>query len=93
MGSIKQINIKNRTCYFYNGIIDIETFGLNNLKLDKKPCKDLDIYNIGYVTIKQIGHGYDVNSVNPLYLRIDNASGYMKINTWFLMLEIKIKSY
>ena len=36
MGSIKQINIKNRTYYFYNDIIDIETFDTNNLKLDKK---------------------------------------------------------
>ena len=78
MGSIKEINIKNRTYYFYNDIIDIKTFDSNNLKLDKKTYKDLDIYNIGYVTIKKIGHGYDVNSVNPLYLHIDNASGYIE---------------
>ena len=41
--------------------------------------------------------GYNINSVNPLYLRIDNASGYMKkqmeISTWFLILQMKIKSY
>ena len=48
------------------------------LKLDKKSYKDLDIYNIGYVTIKKIGYGYDINSVNPLYLRIDNANGYIE---------------
>ena len=78
MGSIKEINNKNQTCYFYNDITDIETFDSNNLKLDKKSYKNLDIYNIGYVTIKKIGHGYDVNSVNPLYLRIDNASGYIE---------------
>ena len=78
MGSIKEINIKNRTYYFYNDIIDIETFDSNMLKLDKKSYKDLDIYNIGYVTIKKIGDCYDVNSVNPLYLRIDNASGYIE---------------
>ena len=77
MGSIKEINIKNRTYYFYNDI-DIETFDSKNLKLDKKTYKDLDIYNIGYVTIKKIGHGSDVNSVNSFYLRIDNASGYIK---------------
>ena len=40
--------------------------------------KDLDIYNIGYVTIKKIGDCYDVNSVSPLYLRIHNASGYIE---------------
>ena len=78
MGSIKQINIKNRTYYFYNDIIDIETLDSNNLKLDIKSYKNLDIYNIRYVAIKKIGHGYDVNSVNPLYLRIDNASGYIE---------------
>ena len=48
------------------------------LKLDKKSYKNLDIYNIGYVTIKKIGYGYDINSVNPLYLRIDNANGYIE---------------
>ena len=48
------------------------------LKLDKKSYKDLDIYNIGYVTIQEIGYGYDINSVNPLYLRIDNTNGYIE---------------
>ena len=48
------------------------------LRLDKKTYKNLDIYNIGYVTVKKIGFGYDVNSVDPLYLRIDNANGYIE---------------
>ena len=78
MGSLKEINIKNRTYYFYNDVTDIETFDSNMLKLDKKSCKNLDIYNIGYVTIKKIGSGYDIDSVNPLYLRIDNANGYIE---------------
>ena len=33
MGTIKEINIKNETYYFYNDIIDIETFDSNILKL------------------------------------------------------------
>ena len=78
MGTIKQIMIKNRTYYFYNYIIDIETFNSNMLKLDKKSYKNLDIYNIGYVAIKKIGYGYDINSANPLYLLIDNAYGYIE---------------
>ena len=36
MGSTKQINIKHQTYYFYNDIIDIETFHVNVLKIDKK---------------------------------------------------------
>ena len=51
---------------------------LKFLTLGNKAYKNLDIYNIGYVTIKENGCGYDVISVNPLYLRIDNAYGYIK---------------
>ena len=91
MGLIKEIKIKNRSYYFYNDIIDIKTFDSKNQKLDKKTYKGLDIYNIGYVTIKKLGHGYDLNSVNPLYLRIDNASGYIEeINECkYLVFDVK----
>ena len=54
MGSKKEINIKERTYYFYNDIIDLKTFDSKNLKLDKKKYKDLDIFNIGYVTVKKL---------------------------------------
>ena len=54
MGSIKEINIKECTYYFYNDIIDLKTFDSKNLKLDRKTYKDFDIYNIGYVTIKKM---------------------------------------
>ena len=36
MGNIKQINIKNRTYYFFNDMINIEYFDSNLLKIDKK---------------------------------------------------------
>ena len=51
MGTVKQSNIKNRTYYFYNDIIDLENFDSSLLKLDKKSYKDIGIYNIGYTTI------------------------------------------
>ena len=38
---MKQVNIKNRTYYFYNDIIDIKTFDSNMLKLDKNRTKIL----------------------------------------------------
>ena len=52
MGSTKQINIKHQTYYFCSDIIDIEMFDVNLLKIDKKTYKDIDIFNIGYVTKK-----------------------------------------
>ena len=36
MDTTKQINIKNRTCCFYNDIIDIENFDAKLLKIEKK---------------------------------------------------------
>ena len=53
MGTIKQINVKNRTYYFYN-IIELENFASSLLKIDKKSYKDISIYNIGYITIKKL---------------------------------------
>ena len=42
-GNIKHINIKNRTYYFHNDIINIEEFNSSLLKIDKKWYKDIDI--------------------------------------------------
>ena len=63
----KQLNIKNKTYYFYNNLINLSTFSVNNLKLDKKTWKDIDIYYIGYVDKNKPEDG-KVSSVNPLYL-------------------------
>ena len=54
MGEVKQINIKNRTYYFYNGMIDIKYFDPILLKIDRKSYKNSSIYNIGYIAIKKI---------------------------------------
>ena len=78
MGKIKQIKIKNRTYYFYNEMIDLENFKSNLLKIDKKSNKNIGIYNIGYITIKNIDDCKNTYSVNPLYLRINHASGYIE---------------
>ena len=51
MGVVKQINIKNRTYYFYNDMINIKTFEPNLLKIDRKSYKDIGIYNTGCIKI------------------------------------------
>ena len=78
MEEIKQINIKNRSYYFYNDIIDLKDFDAKLLKIDKKSYKNIDIYYIGYITIKKIDDYESIYSVNPLYLRIGHASGYIE---------------
>ena len=77
MGEVKQINIINRTYYFYNDIIDLKDFEPNLLKIDKNSYKNIDVYYIGYITIKKIDDYESIYSVNCLYLRINHASGYI----------------
>ena len=54
MGTVKQIDINNKTYCFYNDMIDIKIFDSDLLKIDKKSYKDIGIYNIGYITIKKL---------------------------------------
>ena len=48
------------------------------LKIDKKSYKNIDIYYIGYITIKKIDDCENIHSVNPLYLLVNHASGYIE---------------
>ena len=78
MGKVKQTEIKNQT-HFYNDIINLENFESNLLKIDKKHYKEINIYYIGYIKIKKISDCENVNSVNPLYLLVNHASGYIEV--------------
>ena len=74
----KQFSIKNRTYYFYNDQINLKDFDARLLKVDKKDYKEIDIYYIGYVTIKKIANCNNINKVNPLYLMIDEMTGHFE---------------
>ena len=73
----KQLNVKNGTYYFWDDQIHIENFIPALLKLDKKSSIGANIYYIGYVTKKP---KYNINSVNPLYLVIDEIDGFIECN-------------
>ena len=78
MGTVRQINTKNWTYYFYNDIVNLKNFELKLLKIDKKSYKNFGIYNIGYITIKKIDDCENIYSVNPLYLIVNHARGNIK---------------
>ena len=52
-GEVKQIEIKNRAYYFYKDKINLKNSDWNLLKIDKKHYKGINIYYIGYITIKK----------------------------------------
>ena len=81
MGEVKKLSIKNETYYFFDDIIDVRNFHWNLLKIDKKPYKDIDIYYIGYITIKKFSDCENIRSVKPLHLIIRSPAGYFKEKT------------
>ena len=74
MGNTKEIYIKNRTYYFFDNMINIENFNPDLLKIDKKSYKDISIYYIGYITIKDSKY-LNIHRVNPLYIIISEVDG------------------
>ena len=59
-------------------MINIKNFHSNLLTIDKKSYKEIDIYNIGYITIKKFDDCEIIHSVNSLYLIIHSATGQKK---------------
>ena len=56
-------------------IFNIKNFNSNNFKIDEKPHKNILIYYIRYVTIKDSKY-VKINSVNPLYLIFNKVNRY-----------------
>ena len=57
-------------------MINIEDFDSNLLKIDKKSDKNINIYYIGYITIKKFEEYENIYSVNPLHLIIGKVIGH-----------------
>ena len=76
---VEDIDKKNPTYYFFNDIISIKNFNPNNIKIDEKSYKNIVIYYIGYVTIKDSKY-VKIISVNPLHLIFSEVNGYLKVN-------------
>ena len=74
---IKDINIKSHTYYFFDDIVDIKNFDPNNIKINEKSHKNVLIYYIGYMTVKDSKY-VKIDNVNPLYLIIKKVNGYFE---------------
>ena len=48
------------------------------LKIDKKDYENIDIYYFGYVTVTKVDNCHNINSVNPLYLMINEMIGHFE---------------
>ena len=54
MGSndkLKEIDIKNYTCYYFDDIIKTEDFDLDNILIYEKSYENISVYNISYKSL------------------------------------------
>ena len=81
--SLELINVsetnrdQNSNLFFHNDMINLN-FESNLLKIDKKHYKGINIYYIGYITIKKIDDCENIYGVNSLCLRVSHACGYIE---------------
>ena len=59
-------------------MINLKNFDTNLLKIDKRYYKGINIYYIGYITIKKLGDCENIHSVTPFYLIINHGNGYIE---------------
>ena len=78
MGVVKQIDIKNRTYYFYNDIIDLKNFDTRLLKKIKSIIKTLVFTILDILQSKKLMIVKIFIVFYPLYLTIAHANGYIK---------------
>ena len=45
---LNEIDIRNRTCYYFDDIIEIQDFDLDNILIDEKSYENILFYNISY---------------------------------------------
>ena len=48
---LKEINVKNGTCYYFKDIIKFEDFDLDNISIDEKSYKNILVYTFLYKTL------------------------------------------
>ena len=66
----KDINIKNRTRYYFDDIIKIEDFNFGNILIDEKSYENVLVYSILYKIL--IG-------AKPIRIRLDKVDGFVKV--------------
>ena len=67
----KKVRIKNLTCYYFDDIIKLENFDLNNILIEKKSYKNILIYDFSHKTL--------INS-KLLRIKFDKINGFLRIH-------------
>ena len=64
---LKETDIKNRTCYYFDGIVKIEDFDLDNLLIYEKSFENILVFNIFYKILI---------TAKPFCIRFNQVDGF-----------------
>ena len=67
---LKEIDIKNRTCYYFNDIINGTDINFSDILLDEKLHENISVYDISYKTS---------TVPKPLRIRFDKIDGFIMV--------------
>ena len=67
---MKEIDIKNCTCYYFDDIIKIEDFDLDGILMDEISYEKTLVYNILYKSLIDY---------KPLHIRFDNTEEFIRV--------------
>ena len=71
--ALKEIDIKNCTCYYFDDIIRIEDFNIDNISIDEKSYVKILVYNISYKFLID---------AKPLRIMLDKIDGFIRVYGW-----------
>ena len=66
---LKEVDIKNGICYYFDHIINSNDFDLDNILFDEKSYETISIYDVAYKT---------AYGAKPLRNFFDKANGYIR---------------
>ena len=67
---LKEVDIKNHTCYYFDDILRLRDFSYNNILLDEKSSENILIYDVSYKTSM---------GLKPLRVWLVKIDGFIKI--------------
>ena len=67
---LKEIDIKNYMCNYFDGLIKIEDFNFSNILINEKSCKNTLVYDISCKTL--IG-------ARTLRIRFEKINGFIRV--------------
>ena len=87
----KEIDIKNRTCYYFDDMIETEDFDFDNFLIDEKSHENIFVYNISckiLIGVKPLRISF--NKVHR-FIRVYDGTRYLALLTLKTFGDIEIE--